>query len=327
MQAGFAIMDSFRQRNESAFVEKFGKDAESKLEEWLLRASFQDPAMIAKDMSTPDDPARQKARQMLEEEAEKRVKNLQPSAVAGYFDKWAWVPGTAPSAPSQPMQSRLLVADYQEEFKRAYVITGDESKAQELAVRRLNRIWGPSELGGSAMMRYAPEKAPGYPPLGDGGATGGPHDWLKEQFEAAMIEAIDPERMTALPPDLNRQPGIVRRRAENDARRRLSEKDAQEFARRSAMLAAPKMLVADQRTEREWTAGLPPSYPIVIRLPDGRHEVMTDAQNRPMRFRGDPEAARAGRREGFARRDGIERQFLEEEQRGAAARDAMTGAR
>ena len=62
------------------------------------------------------------------------------------------------------------------------------------------------------------------------------------------------------------------------------------------------MLIADARTEAEAQAGQPPSYPIVLKAPNGMFVPMQDDQGRLMRFRGDMEAALVSMRTGATER-------------------------
>jgi hypothetical protein len=60
-------------------------------------------------------------------------------------------------------------------------------------------------------------------------------------------------------------------------------------------------IVADRSTEADITAHQPPSYLITIKQPDGTRDVLRTPDNRPLRYRWDPQAPTEQARENFER--------------------------
>jgi uncharacterized protein (TIGR02594 family) len=288
MTAAFAAMDAERRRDPEGFNKRF-PTVEDRLEVWNAKMAFMPAETIAKEMSRVDDPAMEKARQALRSEAAEKVKKVTVSDVAGYFDE-SWLPGTSPAAPADVLQGGVLKADFEREFAELYVAIGDEGQAREKAVERLKRVWAPSALNGGQMTKFAPEKASAYPPIG------GSHQWLVKQLDNDVRQAVagmGGRAFDAAGPGVLDDPAWVERPGA------------------TAILNAPRMLVPDARTEAEFNAGRPPSYPVVVKAPNGMFVPLLDAQNQPLRFVGDPDLAMAPVRAGAeaelqARRDAAE---------------------
>lgn len=268
MTAAFSALDAERRRDPEGFNKKF-PSVEDRLEVWNAKMAFMPAESIAKEMSRVDDPAMQKARKGLRDEAEEKIKKLTANDVVGYFSNW--IPFTSPGAPAEALQGGELKADFEREFTGLYAEIGDEGKAREIAVERLKRVWGPSALTGGRLMRFAPEKSPAYP------AIGGSHDWLQKQFDADVRSVL--YGMGAAPTDVTGGTATV------------------ESPGASAMLAAPRMIVPDARTQAEFQAGQRPSYPIVIQAPNGMFVPLQNAQGQPARFTADPDLAMSGARD------------------------------
>lgn len=269
MTAAFSALDAERRRDPEGFNKKF-PTVEDRLDVWSSKMAFMPAESIAKEMSRADDPAMQKARQTLRSEADEKTKKLTPADVAGYFDE-SVLPFSSPEAPAQPLQGGELKADFAREFAGLYAEIGDEGKARELAVERLKRVWAPSALAGGRMMRFAPEKSPAYPPIN------GSHAWLQQQFDADVRSVL--YGMGAAPTDVTGSTATV------------------EAPGASAMLAAPRMIVPDARTQAEFSSGQRPSYAIVIQAPNGMFVPLQNAQGQPARFTADPDLAMAGARD------------------------------
>ncbi len=283
MTAAFSALDAERRRDPEGFNKKF-PSVEDRLEVWNAKMASMPAESIAKEMSRVDDPAMQKARETLRSEATEKTKKLTASDVAGYFDQ-SVLPFTAPGAPAQPLQGGELKADFDREFAGLYAELGDEGKAREIAVERLKRVWAPSVLTGGRLMRFAPEKSPAYPPIN------GSHDWLQKQLDADVRSAL--YGMGAAPVDVTGSTATV------------------EVPGASAMLAAPRMIVPDARTQAEFQAGQRPSYQVVIQAPNGMFVPLQDAQGQAKRFVADPDLAVASLRgpataEMMARREAAE---------------------
>lgn len=267
MTAAFSALDAERRRDPEGFNKKF-PSVEDRLEVWNAKMAFMPAESIAKEMSRVDDPAMQKARKALRDEGEEKIKKVTAADVVGYLGNW--IPFTSPGAPAEPLQGGELKADFEREFAGLYAELGDEGKAREIAVERLKRVWAPSALTGGKLMRFAPEKSPAYPPIN------GSHEWLQKQFDADVRSVL--YGMGASPAGANAGAATV------------------ETPGASAMLAAPRMIVPDARTQAEFQAGQRPSYPIVIQDPNGRFVPLQNAQGQQARFSADPDLALSGSR-------------------------------
>lgn len=283
MRAGFEALGALQRRNPAAFAKVFSGDVENRLEAWNARTAYLPADEAIKQMMSYDDPATVKAREAAREEGEKKVKTVTPAMVTGYFAQGFVqnIPGVgrlfSPSAPIGEMNGvqmpDVLTAQYKTIFAEAYAATKDDGRAREIAIKRLSREWQPSVLNGGALTRHAPEVY--YPKVN------GSHDWMKVQLDANIVQA-----MSTVAAGGNSDRAIA-------ARGEASRSQAQ------AATALPRMIVPDTKTEDAARAGRPPTYAVVVRYPDGRHDVLHDLQNQPIRFRPDPVAAQATAREGF----------------------------
>jgi hypothetical protein len=275
MGTAFSVLDRAQRTNPDLFHQVYGRDIENRLAAWTSRQSYLSPEELAKEMAKENDPATRKARDLMREDALKKVEKLTPGDIAGYFDQ-SWAPLSAPEAPIQTERGEALrfADEYRREYAEAFAaVGGDEAEAKDLAVQRVGRVWGESVISGGRMMKFPPEKSPAYPTIN------GSHDWLNKQLQADVRAALkmpefDPvEYGTGGPP---------------------LAPDATEAQRKAhALLQAPRALIADSRTEAEFQAGKPPSYPVVVKAPNGMFVPLEDAQGRPLRFVGDPDAAMA----------------------------------
>ncbi len=268
MTAAFSALDAERRRDPEGFAKKF-LSVEDRLEVWNAKMAFMPAESIAKEMQRVDDPAQQKARKSLRDDAEEKIKKITPSDVAGYFGNW--VPFSAPGEPAAPLQAGELKADFEREFTGLYAEIGDEGKAREVAVERLKRVWAPSALNGGRLTKFAPERSPAFQPIN------GSFDWMKKQFDNDVQQAL--VGMGAAVTDPAGFAGGVPRQ---DV---ISGKS-------TALLNAERMVVPDARTQAEFSAGKPPSYPVVVKDPaTGMYVPLQDAQGQQMRWVADQEMA------------------------------------
>ncbi|AOG07963.1 lytic transglycosylase domain-containing protein [Bosea sp. RAC05] len=278
MSVAFTVLDAERRRDPIAFGKTFGPTVEDRLEEWTARMSMMPVQDLARELTQVDDPARMKARDALRKEATAKVGKVTVAEIAGFFDTTPLIPFNSPSPPAEPLQAGTLKADFDQEFARFYAVVGDEGKARELAVERLKRVWAPSALNGGRLTKFAPERSPAYPPID------GSQGWLVKQLDADVRAALG----------RTVDPSVRRERASDRLAMTPEQRAAAE--RTDALLAAPRMLVPDARTEAEFNSGRPPSYPIVVQAPNGMFMPLQDSQGRSLRFVGDFEAAMAGPR-------------------------------
>ncbi|TCR64697.1 transglycosylase SLT domain-containing protein [Bosea sp. BK604] len=282
MTAAFSALDAEHKRDPAAFTKAFGASVENKLELWNAKMAYMPAETLAKEMLRSDDPSTQKAREAMRAEGVKKVEKVTASDIAGYFDE-SVMPFTAPSAPAQPLQAGELKVDFEREFSEVYAEIGDEGKARQIAVDRLKKVWAPSIANGGRLMKFAPEKSAAYPPIG------GSHDWIAKQLDNDVRTTL--YGMGALIPDITGR----------DASQNIASPEA------TAMLGAPRMIVPDARTEAEFNAGKPPSYPIVVMAPNGMYVALQNAQGQQARFTANPDIAlTAGRDAALATFGGME---------------------
>lgn len=270
MAPAYALMDRAQRIDPDGFSKAYGRDVENRLGAWTSRMQYMSAEELARETQRENDPAIKKARDELRSQAQEKVKKLNASDIAGYFDQ-SVLPFTAPSAPGQPEMAARFASDYKQEFAETFAVVGDEAKSRELAVKRIGRVWGESVVSGGRLMKFPPEKAAAYP------AVNGSHDWLQKQLQADVRLALGltaPDHGPFTVEDFGDNPNAEQRR-------------------KVELANAPRALVADARTEAEFTAGKPPSYPVVVRAPNGMFVALEDAQGRPLRFVGNPEAALA----------------------------------
>lgn len=276
MTTAFSALDAERRRDPAAFTKTFGKTVENRLEEWSARMAFMPAETLAKEMSRVDDPSMAKARDAMRAEGIKKIDKVTAAQVAGYFDE-SILPFTDPSPPAEPLQAGALKADFEAEFGDLYAAIGDEGKARQIAVERLKKVWAPSALNGGRLTKFAPEKSPAYP------TVNGSHEWLVKQLDADVRAALG-----------RAEPAPDARRERASDRLAMPAEQRAAAERTDALLAAPRMLVPDARTEAEFNSGKPPSYSVVVQAPNGMFMPLQDATGRAMRFVGDPDAAMAG---------------------------------
>jgi hypothetical protein len=238
---------------------------------WVTRSQYMSADQLAKEEARYNDPAMQKARSDLRETAMTATKTTTANDIAGMIGG-SWLPFSNPGAPIMPGQAQRLVNEFREEYAATFAEVGDVAKARELAGQRLGRVWGPSPANGGALMQFPPEK---YAPT-----IQGSHAWIGKQLESDVRGAL--VGMGAVEMDAaEKYSGAI----ERDPRRQ----DVVSAAA-TAMLDAPRMLVPDDKTAAEVSAGAPPSYPIVLKAPNGMFVPLQDGEGRQLRFRADHEA-------------------------------------
>lgn len=279
MRSAFEALGLLQRRNHIAFSEAFGRDMENRLERWNAQTSVKPPDVVASEIMALDDPATAKAREISREEAAKKIKTTTANDVAGYFKK-SWVPFTSPGAPmgeiNGVMMPNVLLGQFREEFTEAYEMVGDVTKARNLAVKRMERVWKPSAANGGALTKHAPEA---YFPTIDGS-----HDWIKAQLDKDVDSALRPSATGAT----DRAQGA----AGEQQRALVTDPRA----------GQKRMIVPDQETEQAIRLGQKPTYLVILQRGDGTHEVLRDAKNKAMRWQPNPEPIMDEKRAAFERR-------------------------
>ncbi|QEL21724.1 hypothetical protein FQV39_03380 [Bosea sp. F3-2] len=289
MSVAFSLMDRERLRNPDGFAKLYGSDVENRMATWMVRSQYMTADQLAREEAKYNDPQMQKARKELKDAAMTATEKLTASTIAGYVGG-SWLPFSSPGAPVIPSQAQRLVSDFREEYAATFAEVGDDAKARELATQRISRIWGVSPTNGGSLMRFPPEKS--YATIN------GSHEWLAKQLDYDIRQTVgadlgEPERrLLGLTPA---EPDKRRARAADLLELPADKKAAVKQA--EGLLSARRMLVPDARTEAEFNAGQPATYPIVIQAPNGMFVPLQDAQGRQLRFRGDIEAVMEPKRE------------------------------
>lgn len=235
MNTAMGAVDLLWSQNAAEAEVMFGKEAITRLHAWLgLKDSF-DAQELAQRLNMSDDPRIAKGREELRTQAETEAGKLSPSDVAyklggGWFSNLI---GQTPGIPLDGVAGYSLVSDYRATYSalRAYGVDAD--KASDLAVKRLQSTWGPSEAAGNLLMRNPPES---FLP-----AIGGSKEWVGQQLRAWVAKEVGPE-FVAGP-------------------RSLEMGMAGVTPERKWRIAG---LVSDRRTEVEITSGKSPSYGVAI---------------------------------------------------------------
>ena len=89
-----------------------------------------------------------------------------------------------PSAGVTPETRRAVFGDYAELFRDAYTKAGDVDLAKDQAINQLKKVWGVTNVTGTAtMMRYPPESSPAYVGIPDAA-----HRIAAQASEAIRVE-------------------------------------------------------------------------------------------------------------------------------------------
>lgn len=301
MSASFSLMDRAKRSDPDGFHAIYGKETENRMAAWTSRQSYLAPQELAKEMAKENDPAVRKARETMRDDAAKKVEKLTAGDIAGYFDQ-SILPFTAPDAPIQTERGEAsqFAAEYKREFAETFAaVGGDETAAKQLAVERLGRVWGESAVSGGRLMKFPPEKSPAHQPIN------GSHAWIGAQLKAQVRGALG---LTA--PDH----GPYTQEA-------FGDNPTAEQRRAVEMANAPRVLVSDARTEAEFSAGKPPSYPVVIKAPNGMFVALQNPDGSLFRFVGNEEAAMAPVRD-WAERQLADRREVQRDTVSVAQRNA-----
>jgi hypothetical protein len=258
MTAAFSAYDALYRANPAAFEAQFGKAALDRLQTWQGKLQFESPDEIAKSTRRADDPSYQAARDKLRREGEKLVEKVTPGDVASKFGTWLSTPG----ASVDPIQNGAMAAEYQQLFVERYADTGDAETAEKQAMERLGNKWGVSALNGGRMTVRPPERY--YP------AVRGSHDWMRDQLESDLRQALGIP--VAAGPSF-----------------RTNELDT--YLPEGGAAPVPRYgLVADATTEADIAAGRPPSYAVWVSDRNGQLKVI-ESNGKARRFAWDREGA------------------------------------
>ena len=180
-------MDQLERMNPVAFARDMGSDALKKVTRFREQLAFRKPEEIVESLQRSEDPSLGEARKRAESEGSKLAAKIPDEVILDHFDPSIFI--TGPDAPLDPLAGGQLRAEFDRLFAEEYAATGDASLAEESALKLLETVWGPSEVGGtSRLMRYPPER---YFPAIDGS-----HDWMTEQAKEELSPHIGEKDFT-----------------------------------------------------------------------------------------------------------------------------------
>jgi hypothetical protein len=274
MNAAYSFMEAQKSANPLEFDRQF-PDGLKNLTAWQQDLQFYPPDEAAKRFMRAYDPAQAKALLESNKVAAEALEKVSAAQVISKFST-GLLPsigiGTAARAPVGPMAgiaAGAMKADYDQNFKDGYSLTGDPTMADKFAMEKLQLKYAVSPTNGNRVMANAPERY--YPEVG------GSHDWMAQQLDQDIAEATG-----------GAQPG---HQFEGE---RISPKQGPRYVAPGSAVGAreynaPRALVADRTTEEDIANGRKPSYQVILQDPNGRWNVLQDNLNRtPLRIRFDP---------------------------------------
>lgn len=296
LNVAMTTLDQLYRADAVGFSHTFGADTFRRLQTWQARRDSMTPQQMAEHFQRADDPAAQAGRKALAEEADDKMKKLGASDVATAFgSSYGFTPGVIarnvtgsdPAPPTDPLQAATLTAEFKSLVRERYVDTGDMGVAQKQAAERMKTIWGPSEVNGNSLMRYPPDRY--YP------AVDGSHAWMTRDVETSIEKQIGKPRYSVD----TKGSGVIQR----------------------GQTGAPDLfpaanwsykLLSDPQTEADVKTGRPPSYVVQVVEADGRINIPTGGDGRPLRYRFDAAPAQEQARATFSgRREDIDRRQAE----------------
>lgn len=277
MQVGFTALQRAFRANPVLAKERFGSGMEDKLSIWEGSKDYRSAESLRDELMRYDDPSTSDARELLKKEAGKELKDVTPAAVAWKMAGGAmtYVPFfggavsrgidevaggqfglTAAKVPDEKLEfSSLdglrLKADYERLYTMQRATGSPKDKAEELALKRLSQVWGPTWVSGSpVLMQHPPEQAVNpmtgkkfYAPID--GSQGWIYEDIRKQVEAVVGPAV-----TVTTP-------------ETMATARIKSVGARETNWTIAGIES------DKQTASEISRGIAPSYHIWIKKTDG----------------------------------------------------------
>lgn len=199
-QASFALdsLSQLRDVNATAFNDRVPSEIAKQVDLWDARKDL-DPqdVLLAKVRGGTDAQSRQ-ATANLRKEGE----DILSHTTNGIPDAKALLSGAVnsfggffsnPTTYTAPLAMQSFQKEFNTLFIDAYSQTGDKDSATKLATQALHRDWAVTEVGGSNLMKYPPEKV-GYKPIN------GSYGWINDQIK----QDLNTPQFTA-PTDLSPQ--------------------------------------------------------------------------------------------------------------------------
>lgn len=280
MQVGFTALQRAFRVNPAMAKEQFGSAIEDKLSIWEGSKDYRSPESLRDELMRYDDPSTAEARELLRTKARAEVKDLSPSNIAwkmasGLVSYFPILPGkisqgidriaggqfggTAASAPDEKLEfssldGMRLKADYERLYTMQRATGSPKDKAEEIALKRLSQVWGPTWVSGSpVLMQHPPEQAVN-PMTGERffKPIAGSQGWIYEDIKKQIAAVVGPD--------------VVVTTAENMATAAIKSIGARQ---QNWTLAG---IESDKQTASEISRGIAPSYRIWIKKNDGTFE-------------------------------------------------------
>ena len=246
MSAAFSVLDGEYRRDPIAFESQYGGDIETKLTLWQTKRRYMTAEALFADLRRADDPAMKARREEFRKTANKKTEKMTINDVVSEMnDSWFTRDRTLiPTSPQDANFSYKLLYDYKDLYADAFAETGDDQIAKELAKNRLSKVWGISSLKNGQLMEFPPERY--VQPIN------GSHDWVKDQFERDI-------------------------KVELQARAVGLGFEGEELSKNKyALNKSPVFLVPDDQTEIDVKNRSVPSYSVVVQMPNGQWEALTN---------------------------------------------------
>jgi hypothetical protein len=192
MDQALTTADRLYRENPDAFARGMTEADLSRVQDWQALRRFRTPEEMAEHFRKQSDPSTVRAREELTKQALKDAATTYDlNKVLDLFDPG--IMAGEPEAPLDPMAAGALVQDFHREYADRFAATGDKTMAEQQAMERIKRVWGPSPSAGNRMMRYPPESF--YPPVD------GSFDWIKQDLDASVSEKFGPDAVADLMSD------------------------------------------------------------------------------------------------------------------------------
>jgi hypothetical protein len=244
------VANGLMQAHPSAFTNHAkSKELLNALSDYKTFAEFGDATTASSRMIE----ARKEVPKNVSKEADSLAENLDISDIVSFHDS-SWFSDPTIGIDGQESVEHLM-PDYVEEammgeyktlFKKAFIETGDESRAKTRALDDLGRIYAPNTVTGNRrIMKYPPQLQAAYPPID------GSHDWMQTQIEKEISEHVF-----------------------GDLARKGGQTNAGEY-HKNWVEAKDIYLVSDAQTRRESTSNDKTSYQLFY-MKDGVLEALPD---------------------------------------------------
>jgi uncharacterized protein (TIGR02594 family) len=271
MQAAFSGLDALYRANSPEFIAKFGESAVERLMNWQALRDYMTPEETVKAINNPTDGLVGPELKRLESEARKHFRdNVTTDDARKIFDGWvssaAFPDDGKVLPPGVPRVRDAVISDFERIYIERYKASRDEKTAMNQAQELIKSRWGVSSVGGTAIMRYPPERH--YP------AVNGSHDWMKTQLESEVRTLLGAG--ATRPVELGASEGMM---------------DA-------PVQSLNIQLLSSRATAADISSGRPPGY-LVTATVNGETRLLSGPDGAPLVYRFNPNAPQTVARKEF----------------------------